>query len=305
MIEESIAIANIIPEARRHRDPRRARRELEQRRLRRTPAGMARREPARSRFHHRRRPTGSRRACATRQHSPLRSAPRPGRISSSASCCWSSFTGRRRSCRATPTIADESALHQFVTRGAAGLVLIPHKSRLILASGPNFASFDGDASRDKALRCQLPPGIRGDDGDFAVRMTVAAGADTAATAGRGSLSRPSGGRIRGATGQSVRTTRRRSGASPRDAPISMRSTSATRNSRRCAPSSARRSRTRPSSSARSNRSATIAASSTSSSSTRPRGCALWRKRLPRPSNVSRRSMRASRRCASRSTPGAR
>ena len=58
MTEESIAIANIISERAVERDSRRTRRELEQPRVRRAPAGMARREPARSRFHHR----GGRRA---------------------------------------------------------------------------------------------------------------------------------------------------------------------------------------------------------------------------------------------------
>ena len=102
MLEESIAIANVIPERAVTVILDERGESLEQRLLRRAAAGLARRRTGRRSSSSSAAPTGWRRACANKRDAARsRSAPPPGRISSCASCCWSSSIAPSRSCRAS------------------------------------------------------------------------------------------------------------------------------------------------------------------------------------------------------------
>ena len=92
MLEESIAIANIIPERAVTVILDERGESSEQRRLRGPPAGLASREPPGRRLHHRRRRRAGAEPARQGARSPSRSAPPPGRINSCGSCCWSSST---------------------------------------------------------------------------------------------------------------------------------------------------------------------------------------------------------------------
>ena len=97
MIEESIALANLIPSDGAAVLLDRARRKSRQRWSGRAAWQNGGRQTAPPRVHDRRTRRPCRRRSRTKPICGSPSAPRPGRTSLCASCCWSSFTGRRRS----------------------------------------------------------------------------------------------------------------------------------------------------------------------------------------------------------------
>ena len=148
-------------------------------------AGLARRGPARGRVHHRRRRRARRRACATGPSSRSPSAPPPGRTSWCESCCWSSSTGRSRSCPDTPITGPErTCLHQLVT-AALRLSLNPRTNSMVTscALDPACCIERVNALAIGPAASAFRPTDPGDAGTSAARTGQRAGADAAAAAG--------------------------------------------------------------------------------------------------------------------------
>ena len=107
--EESIAIANIIPERAIVAILDERGENLDSASVRGAVARVARAKTGRRPASSSAAPTGWRQACASAPSSSSPSGRRPGRISWCASCCWNSFTAPARSWPATPITGPDPA----------------------------------------------------------------------------------------------------------------------------------------------------------------------------------------------------
>ena len=153
------------PRGRRHGDPRRARREPRAARPSRQLQGWRAQDRPAVGLHHRR-TRGLAPSLRDKAGLPSPSAPRPGRTSSSASCCWNRFTARSPSWPATPITAREKVPYFAADnrRRTLALVLIRYQSGYLLRPWTRFCIERTDAGR-AFLSPRSPPAERGGPGN--------------------------------------------------------------------------------------------------------------------------------------------